>query len=111
VSLHKEAEERLEAWLGAAGICGDTSGPLFRPVKTARGGGRTGFASRPMTRRAVQKLIEGHFRQLKVDPNVTVHSLRVTALTTARERSQHHRLAGFCGTCRSADDAEIYKES
>ena len=86
VPLHKEAEERLEAWLDATSIREELAGPLFRPVKTARGNGRKGFASRPMTRRAVQKLVEAYVKRLKLDPNVTVHSFRVTALTTARER-------------------------
>jgi integrase/recombinase XerD len=86
VPLHKEAEERLEAWLDTAGIRHELTGPLFRPVKAARSKGTQGFASRPMTRRAVQKLVEGYIRRLKLDPNVTVHSFRVTALTTARER-------------------------
>ena len=36
--------------------------------------------------RAVQKLIDRYVTALKLDPSVTVHSLRVTALTTARER-------------------------
>lgn len=86
VPLHKEAEERLEAWLDASGLREDMTGPLFRPTRAARGHGKTGYASRPMTRRAVQKLVEGYVRRLKLDPNVTVHSFRVTALTTARER-------------------------
>ncbi len=86
VPLHKEAEERLEAWLDIARIRDDLAGPRLRPCKTARGHGKNGFAVRPLTRRAVQKLVEGYVRRLKLDPNVTVHSLRVTALTTARER-------------------------
>jgi integrase/recombinase XerD len=86
VPLHKEAEERLEAWLDFAQIRENPAGPLFRPLKTARGNGTKGFAARPMTRRAVQKLVEGYVSRLKLDPNVTVHSFRVTALTTARER-------------------------
>ena len=86
VPLHKEAEERLEAWLDASGIREDMAGPLFRPTRAARGYGKTGYAPRPLTRRAVQKLVEGYVRRLKLDPNVTVHSFRVTALTTARER-------------------------
>jgi integrase/recombinase XerD len=86
VPLHPEAAERLEAWLDSAGIRDNLPGPLFRPVKSARGKGIDGFAPTPLTRRAVQKLVEGYVRQLKLDPNVTVHSLRVTALTTARER-------------------------
>jgi len=83
VPLHPEAAERLEAWLVIAGI---KDGPLFRPMNAARGNGATGFAEKPMTRRAVQKLVETYVRRLKLDPNVTVHSLRVTALTTAREQ-------------------------
>jgi integrase/recombinase XerD len=39
-----------------------------------------------MTTRAIEKLISRYVAALKLDPNVTVHSLRVTALTTARER-------------------------
>jgi len=85
VPLHPEAAERVEAWLNTAGIRDDLSGPLFRPATTARGHGCKGFAPRPLTRRAVQKLVESFVALLKLDPNVTVHSLRVTALTTARE--------------------------
>jgi integrase/recombinase XerD len=86
VPLHKEAEGRLEAWLDASGIRQDLTGAMFRPVVAARGHGKEGFAARPMTRRAVQKLVAAYVRRLKLDPNVTVHSFRVTALTTARER-------------------------
>lgn len=86
VPLHPEAVERVEDWLGAAGIRGDLRGPLFRPSRSSRGGGHDGFAGRPMTRRAVQRLVEGYVTRLELDPSVTVHSLRVTALTTARER-------------------------
>ncbi len=39
-----------------------------------------------MTTRAVEKLIGRYVAALGLDPAVTVHSLRVTALTTARER-------------------------
>jgi integrase/recombinase XerD len=85
VPLHAEAAERLEAWLDAAGIQSDLAGPLFRPAKGGRGHGATGFAAKPMSRRAVQKLVTAYVRRLKLDPSVTVHSLRVTALTTARE--------------------------
>lgn len=86
VPLHKEAEERLEAWLDQAAIRDNLAGPLFRPVKAARGHGRSGFAATALTRRAVQKLVEGYVKRLELDPNISVHSLRVTALTTARER-------------------------
>jgi integrase/recombinase XerD len=86
VPLHPEAFERLDAWLDAAAIRDDLPGALFRPAKTARGHGQDGFAARAMTRRAVQFLVKGYVAALRLDPNVSVHSLRVTALTTARER-------------------------
>jgi integrase/recombinase XerD len=85
VPLAAEAAERLEAWLDIAGIRDDHAGPMFRPVNVARDHGKRGFAAKPMTRRAVQKLVDGYVHRLKLDPNVTVHSFRVTALTTARE--------------------------
>jgi integrase/recombinase XerD len=85
VPLHAEAAERLEAWLDVACIRDDSGGALFRPARTARGNGIDGFAPRAMTRRAVQKLVERYVLRLTLDPNVTVHSFRVTALTTARE--------------------------
>jgi integrase/recombinase XerD len=85
VPLHAEAAERIEAWLDVAGIRDDTGGALLRPANSARGNGIDGFARRPLTRRAVQKLVEGYVHRLTLDPNVTVHSFRVTALTTARE--------------------------
>jgi integrase/recombinase XerD len=85
VPLHPEAFERLDAWIAAAEI-GDDKGPLFRPQTTARGNGQKGFQPRTMTRRSVQRLIKSYARTLGLDPRVTVHSFRVTALTTARER-------------------------
>lgn len=86
VPLHPEAVERVEDWLAAAGLRDDTSGALFRPAKSPRGHGHDGFAARSFTRRAVQLLVGAYVERLELDPNVTVHSLRVTALTTARER-------------------------
>ena len=85
VPLHPEAVERVEAWLDAAGLR-DAREPLFRPCRAALGDGRTGFRDGPLSRRAVQLLVGRYVSRLKFDPNVTVHSFRVTALTTARER-------------------------
>lgn len=83
--LHPEAVERLTAWLGVLG--GAPPGvPLFRSVKTARGKGADGFLPSPLTRRGVQYLVRRYVGKLGLDPHVTVHSFRVTALTTARER-------------------------
>jgi integrase/recombinase XerD len=84
--LHPEAAERLEAWLDIAAIRDDSAGPVFRPLATALGNGQKGFSPRSLARRAVQNLVAAYVRRLKFDSNVTVHSLRVTALTTAREQ-------------------------
>jgi integrase/recombinase XerD len=86
VPLHPEAVERLEHWLHIAELGEQLSGPLFRPAKAARGTESKTFHSRPITRRAVQYLVERYVKRLRLDPAITVHSLRVTALTTARER-------------------------
>lgn len=86
VPLHPEAMERLEAWLDTAAIRDDGTGPLFRAAATARGGGHDGFRGRQLSRRSIQLIIRKYARRLGLDPAVTVHSLRVTALTTARER-------------------------
>ena len=83
--LNPEAFERIDAWLEAANLR-ESSGPLFRPGRAARGCGKHGFREEPLTRRAVQLLVERYVATLKLDPHVTVHSFRVTALTTARER-------------------------
>lgn len=85
VPLHPEAAERLEAWLDTAAIRGEPDGALFRPAVVARGQGKSGFAARAMTRRAVQRLVKEYAKRLGLDRHVSVHSLRVTALTTARE--------------------------
>jgi integrase/recombinase XerD len=84
--LHLEAVGRLNTWLAHPGIADDPAGPLFPAAKTARGMGCDGFREQAMSIRGVEKLIERYVKTLGLDPNVTVHSLRVTALTTARER-------------------------
>ena len=84
--LHLEAVERLAAWLAVPGIGDNPAAPLFRPQRSARNQGKDGFRPKPMTTRAVEKLISRYVEALGLDANVTVHSLRVTALTTARER-------------------------
>jgi len=85
VPLHLEAVERLSAWIGIAGVGDDRQGPLFRPAATPRGGGHDGFIRTHLTTRAVENLVKKYVRLLGLDSAVTVHSLRVTALTTARE--------------------------
>src|SRR6516165_8917868 len=84
--LHPEAFERIDVWLDAAGIREQRIGPQFPPARTARGGGRHGFANRPMTRRAFQALIKRSVQDLRLDHNGSLRSRRTTALTTERER-------------------------
>lgn len=86
VPLHAEAVERIETWIDAAGLRAAGTVSLFRPIATARGHGIDGFLDRPLSRRSVQYLVARYVKKLGLDPNVTVHSFRVTALTTARER-------------------------
>lgn len=86
VPLHPEAVERIEVWLDVADIRNDLTGALFRPTRTARAQGRDGFSVAPIARRTVQYLVSRYVQQLGLPPAVTVHSFRVTALTTARER-------------------------
>jgi len=86
VPLHLEAVERLAAWLATAQISDDRPGPLFRPACSPRGQGWDGFQDTHLTTRSVQLLLRKYARRLHLDPAVTVHSLRVTALTTARQR-------------------------
>jgi len=113
VPLNLEAVERLREWIEVAGIADeprvaadDTSyrsaasgsrpldagiaakqcGPLFRSVQSPRGNGRDGFLYAHMTVRAVEYLVARYVRRLGLPSGVSVHSLRVTALTTARHR-------------------------
>ena len=86
VPIHLEAVEQLTEWLKIAAIHEDRSGPLFRPCQSARGDGHDGFARRFLTVRAIEYLVTRYAQQIGLDRSVTVHSFRVTALTTARER-------------------------
>lgn len=86
VPLHLEAVERLNAWLLVGRLDDDRLGPLFRSVRTPRGRGYDGFHRRHLSVRSVEYMVERYARMIGLDPAVTVHSLRVTALTTARER-------------------------
>jgi integrase/recombinase XerD len=86
VPLHPEAAERLEAWLDIVSIRPDSAGSMFRPARTGRGSGRDGFCPTSLTRRAVQAMVKEYVSRLRLDLNISVHSLRVTALTTAREQ-------------------------
>ncbi len=86
VPLHVEAVQRLNAWLAMAGNTEDRSRALFRPAWSARGQGWDGFRDGSLSTRSVQLLVAKYVCHFGLDPAVTVHSFRVTALTTARER-------------------------
>jgi integrase/recombinase XerD len=86
VPLHPEAFERLGRWLHLAEISQVPAAPLFPPTRTPRGQGRDGFGESPLSRRSVELLVHRYTSELGLDLGITVHSLRVTALTTARER-------------------------
>lgn len=83
--LHPEAVERIGDWLLQL-VAKEPNLPLFRGLKTARGHGKDGFKLKPLARRGLQYLVQRYVKQIGLDPNITVHSFRVTALTTARER-------------------------
>ena len=85
IPLHPEAFERIEAWLDHDELRKTPDAALFRPARSARGNGQDGFHPRHLTPRSVQLLVARYVRKLALDPAVTVHSFRVTALTTARE--------------------------
>ena len=86
VPLHPEAFERLDAWIQLAGIDQMPTAPLFPPTRSPRGQGHDGFGNTAMSRRSVELLVRRFASELGLDRGITVHSLRVTALTTARER-------------------------
>ena len=84
--LHLEAVERLREWMELVSIADEHAGPLFRSVRSPRGNGRDGFLHAHMTVRAIEYLVARYVGRLGLPLGVSVHSLRVTALTTARHR-------------------------
>jgi integrase/recombinase XerD len=85
VPLNREAVDRIDAWLKQSGLREKEHAFMFPPVKSPRGCGKDRFHERQLTPRAAQLLVARYVRALGLDPAVTVHSFRVTALTTARE--------------------------
>ena len=77
------------------GVRDNPAAALFFAARSPRGQGRDGLRTTPMTAGPVQKLIGRYVAALGIDPNVTVHSRSVTALTTAREQP------GWVGSRRS----------
>ncbi len=72
-----------------AGRVRDARGAFVGPIPADEDGARPGQGWIPgdsLSRRAVQRLVARYVALLRLDSAVTVHSFRVTALTTARER-------------------------
>ena len=113
VPLHPEAVERLTQWLGIAGLAEDRTGPLFRPTKSPRGKGQNKFRPDPLTVRAVEYLIKRYAQSLGLDPAVTVHSLRVTALINdgSRTRVRRDRPTRFRRPCRPANNFDVHSRT
>jgi integrase/recombinase XerD len=86
IPLHPEAVERLMGWIDVASHGDDPEAPLFSAALTARGNGFDGFHRRPLSRRAIQAIVKRFLRETGLNPAATVHSLRVTAITTARDK-------------------------
>jgi hypothetical protein len=103
--LHLESVERLTTWLAHPGIADDPAAPMFPAAMTPRGLGRDGFRAEAISIRGVEKLIERYVAILRLDPNVTVHSLPHHG---TRARVRHHRFAGFCGACGPTDDSHLH---
>src|SRR5262249_36584029 len=70
-------------------------GPHFRPARAARGGGRHGFAARPMSRRGVLALIKRYVKVVRPDPDVSAHSPRVTSQERGSDIIDLQDFAGY----------------
>lgn len=86
IPLNPEAAEKLEAYLDIAELREQPDTPLFRRTLTARGRGHDGWQERPLTTRAIQYLLRKYAESLYFPRGISVHSLRVTALSQARRQ-------------------------
>ena len=77
------AATAVNEWIATADVATDKRGPLFRPGNSPRGNGKDGFKRKPMTVRAIQKLVKKYCDAVRIDHAVSVHSMRVTAATEA----------------------------
>ena len=77
------AATAVNRWIDTADIASEKRGPLFRPTQSPRGGGRDGFKRERLSIRPIQRLLKKYCEQVGIDPEVSVHSLRVTAATEA----------------------------
>ena len=77
VPLHGIAGELIDEYLDAAGHGGDSNGPLFRPLRNSRGGGR----EKAITPDGIYKLVRHYSAALGF--KIRAHALRATAATNA----------------------------
>jgi len=83
--LPPTAANAVYQWIASVGIGDQRRGPLFRPTNSSGGKGHDGFKQSRLSIRAIQRLVKRYAKQVGIDPNVSVHSLRVTAATEANQ--------------------------
>lgn len=77
VPLHREADQRLRAYLESAGIAGDRDGALFRAAA-----GRTGrLGDRALAPRNIHHLVRRRAADAGVAREIGCHALRATGVT------------------------------
>lgn len=81
VPAHHKAEEYLDAYLEAAGLESDPSGPLFRTAV-----GRSGqLTANAMTRQDVFRMVKRRARRAGVSERISCHTFRATGITAYLE--------------------------
>ncbi len=83
IPCHHLLEERLDAWLAAAGADGGRNAPLFRSVR-GRGAGQT-VTDRPLSRTDAWAMVRRRLRTAGVARNYCCHSFRATGITNYLE--------------------------
>jgi integrase/recombinase XerD len=78
---HHNAEEYVDAYVAAAGIADQLTGPLFR---TVHGRTRT-LTTRPMTRHDALRMIKRYCRRIGLPHFICCHTFRATGITAYLE--------------------------
>lgn len=78
---HHNAEEYVDAYITAAGIADQLTGPLFRTAH-----GRTGtLTTRPLSRHDALRMIKRHCRRIGLPHSICCHTFRATGITAYLE--------------------------
>lgn len=80
VSVHPQVVQRIQEYLAAAGHGEDLEGPLFRPVRKARG---IEDPRRHLHPEMVDLILRKYVAQLGLGHGFSAHSMRATFITTA----------------------------